>query len=147
VAKNIGDEITTILATFCCGTKSAPEKRGRGRPKSDHWRLDFSPNNGIIRARLRRGSGRNRANVKDENGIIIKRNFVPLGTIEDVYENKKFKQWQKRCEEYCRSTDYNMQFGGAGDSHADSPAETGVAGIALNGWRDFEIYQSAGANQ
>jgi len=81
--------------------------------------------------------------VKDENGIITKRNFMPLGTIEDVYGNKTFRQWHKRCEQYCRSRGYKMAYkpGGAGNSDADSSAKTGVAGITLDKWSRLEVHQ------
>jgi hypothetical protein len=149
VAQNVDEGITAILTEFYSGTKSTAEKRGRGRPKSNHWRLDFSPDNGIIRARLRRGSGRNRANVKDENGIIIERHFMPLGKIEDVYGNKTFRQWHKRCEQYASRTGYTIatERGGSGDRNVDRTPEAGVAGITLDKWSGFELHQPARTDQ
>ena len=145
MAQNKND-ILAILTDAYSGTKTPGAdipKRGRGRPKSDHWRLDFSPDNGTIRARLRRGSGKNRANVK-ENGIIIRYNFMPLGTIEEVYSDKTYRQWQKRCEGYCNRTGY--QFSGARNSDAVEPAKTGMAGIKVGEWGGFEVYQPTGTD-
>lgn len=69
------------------------------------WRLDFTPDSPtVVRARLRRGRGKKRNNVKDESGTVIIRNYVPLGRIEDVENNPAYRQWHTRCAEYRRKT-------------------------------------------
>ena len=134
--------LATLTEAFRGKNSSVAEKRGRGRPKSNHWRLDFVADNPTtVRARLRRGSGKNRNNVYDERGNISVRNYLPLGTIEDVYHDPTYKQWQKRCEGFCATTGYKLKSSGAGNRHADRPAKTGVAGIALDEWGSLEVYQ------
>lgn len=86
---------------------SGTEKKASGTEKREGWRLDFTADSPlVVRARLRRGRGKNRNNVKDESGTVIIRNYVPLGRIEDVEANQKLRQWHARCRAYRVKTGY-----------------------------------------
>lgn len=96
-------DLSDIMADVFSGTV----KKDSGTPQNEGWRLDFTPDSPtVVRARLRRGRGKNRNNVKDESGTVVKRNYVPLGRIEDVESNPKYRQWHSRCAQYRKNTGF-----------------------------------------
>ena len=97
------DYETDFMADVFNGT---PKQASSGTEYSG-WRIDFTPDSPtVVRARLRRGRGKNRNNVKDDSGTVVIRNYVPLGRIEDVESNSRLRQWHARCARYRALTGY-----------------------------------------
>jgi len=96
-------DFSSIMEDVFSGTV----KKASGTVKKDGWRLDFTADSpSVVRARLRRGRGKGRNNVKDESGTVIVRNYVPLGRIEDVENDQKLRRWHARCKSYRSKTGY-----------------------------------------
>jgi len=94
--------------------KSATVDKNATKPRK--LRLDFTPDSkNVVRARLRSGSGKNRS--KKNGGA-----YVPLGRIEDVYNDPYYQEFHGRCEEYAERTGYKLVKTGSGIRSNNVPA-------------------------
>lgn len=118
------EEAVAIMEEFFPEENTTPESKNATEKKETakqvRLRLDFNPDGpGVVRARLRSGSGKNRN--KSNGGI-----YVPLGRIEDVYGDPYYSEWHSRCEQYASKTGYKLVKSGSGIRPNDSTANHGM---------------------